>query len=617
MCGIGGILRANGGAPIDARHLESIRDTQAHRGPDDHGLWRSDDGAIGLVHRRLSIIDLTSAGHQPMESYDGRLRIVFNGEIYNYRELKRELIDLGHAFHTESDTEVILVGYAEWGEGVFDRLRGMFALALYDSRDGSVLLARDPLGIKPLYVARTGHDLVFASEVAAVRSVLETEPIDAEGVASFLEWGSIPPPLTLYENIRALPPAHFIRWFANGREETKEYWTLETELGKSLRMDEVEAAERVRAALVDSVTHHAIADVPVGAFLSGGVDSSALVGLLGEVTASAVRSVNLTFDEASLDESELAAKAASTYGADHQAVPIGVDEVRDRLPDAVASLDQPSIDGINTYFVSEACVKAGLKVAVSGVGGDEFFGGYLSFQRIPRIRSVHGWLGAVPGSDAALSGIEPLLGHLRRGRRMPKMLRALVYGGSAAGAYFVDRGLFSPPEVRRMLAPDVASSIDRVRPAGFLGGRLDLDGIPPEEHISAMEIRQYLQVQLLRDTDAMSMRHSLEVRTPLVDIGLLRDLMKVPTEHRLAGPAKKLLREAPNPSVPDALWNRRKQGFTLPFEQWIRDGAIDASGIVTDVLRPDVVDSIRTDVLAGRTHWSRLWALIVLDRFLH
>lgn len=552
-----------------------------------------------------------------MESADGRFQVVFNGEIYNYLELKNELVGLGCSFRSESDTEVILAGYAEWGAGVLDRLRGMFAFALFDARDGSVLLARDPLGIKPLYVGRDGQDLVFGSELASIRPILATQQFDAEGIASFLLWGSIPSPLTLYAGIRSLPPGHLLHWFPDGREETRQYWALESELGQSQAMDADEAAARARAALVDSVSHHAIADVPVGAFLSGGVDSASLVGLLGEVTSSPVRSINLSFDEASLDESALATRAAETYGADHMTVPIRVDDIRDRLPDAMAALDQPSIDGINTYFVSEACVKAGLKVAVSGVGGDELFGGYLSFQRIPRIQRVRSLLDAFPGGARASSAMEPLLGHLRRGRRMPKMLRALVYGGGPAGAYFVDRGLFSPPEVRRLLRPEFADAVDCVRPIDSLRSRLDLDGIPPEERISAMEIRQYLQAQLLRDTDAMSMRHSLEVRTPLVDIGLLRDLMQIPAAHRLSGPAKRLLREAPNPSVPERLWNRRKQGFTLPFEQWIRDGAIDSSKIGSDVLAPHAVESVRSEVMAGRTHWSRLWALVVLDQFVH
>ncbi len=615
MCGIGGILRPVGGEPVERERLETLRDAQSHRGPDDHGLWLSTDGTVGLVHRRLSIIDLSPSGHQPMDSADGRFRIVFNGEIYNYLELKQELLGCGQQFKTESDTEVILAGYAEWGERVLDRLRGMFAFALFDSRDASVLLARDPLGIKPLYYARDKGGIAFASEVNAIRPVLGSRSIDARAVADFLLWGSIPPPRTLYEEIRAMPAGHLMRWSKDGTIESRCYWTLESEFGQTLPMDEVEAAERARAALVDSISHHAIADVPVGAFLSGGVDSASLVGLLSESASTAVRSVNLCFDDPQLDESELAAFAARTYGADHLAVPIRVEELRERLPDAIGALDQPSIDGINTYFVSEACVKAGLKVAVSGVGGDELFGGYLTFDRVPRIRSLRRRMGWVPGVSRALSGLEPVLPRLTRGQVMPKLSRALVYGGSDEGAYFVERGLFSPPEVRRLLEPGSRAAMDDAGPVNSMMSRIDLRDLAPDERISAMEIRHYLQSQLLRDTDAVSMRHSLEVRTPLVDIGLLRDLMKIPAQHRRAGPAKKRLRESPQPPVPDALWNRKKQGFTLPFSTWIRDEEIGGRRIQSDFLAPESVEAIRTQVLGGRMHWSRLWALVVLDRF--
>ena len=545
-----------------------------------------------------------------MASADDRYRIVFNGEIYNYRELKRELSERGRTFRTESDTEVILEGFAEWGEGVVERLRGMFAFALYDTVSTSAFLARDPLGIKPLYYAETGDELAFASEVRALAAALPGPTLDPQGVASFLTWGSIPPPSTVYREIRALPAGHLMKWSPQGGVEVREYWRLESELGRSESMDAVEAMERVRAALVDTVSHHAIADVPVGAFLSGGVDSAALVGLLGEVTESSVRSVNLSFDEASLDESALAAHAAETYGSDHLDVPIRIEEIRERLPDAIDALDQPSIDGINTYFVSEASVAAGLKVAVSGVGGDELFGGYLTFQRIPKIRRIRDGIGRVPGANPLIRRFGPALGAASRGRRAPKMIRSLVYGAEDAGAYFAERGLFSPAEIRRIASPDVAEALEASGPAGSLHRRLDLGAVPPEERISALEIRQYLQSQLLRDTDAMSMRHSLEV-----DIGLLRDLMKVPARYRLEGPAKKMLRSAPAPPVPDRLWNRRKQGFTLPFERWIRDGSIAGAPIRNPLLRPEAVDSIRTEVLAGRTHWSRLWALVVLDHF--
>jgi asparagine synthase (glutamine-hydrolysing) len=293
-----------------------------------------------------------------------------------------------------------------------------------------------------------------------------------------------------------------------------------------------------------------------------------------------------------------------------------VDEIRDRIPDAMRSLDQPSIDGVNTYFVSEAAARAGLKVAVSGVGGDELFGGYSTFARIPRIMNARRALGRFPGLDRMLRDPDPWVGRVRQGRRLPKLVRALAYGQTEAGAYYAERGVFSPSEIRSLLDPEIAEAVDACEPRSSLSQQLDLEAIPPHERISALEMKQYLQSQLLRDTDATSMRHSLEVRTPLVDLELLRAAVKVPAEHRRAGPAKRALREAPNPPVPPAVWDRRKQGFTLPFETWLREGSIPSVPPRHPWLLREAQDSVSRSVSSGRLHWSRLWALIVLGNFL-
>lgn len=619
MCGICGILarpQSMGEEPVDKDQLEILRDAQRHRGPDDAGTWIAEDGSVGLAHRRLSIIDLSPGGHQPMATADGELQVVFNGEIYNFKELRAELQQCGHVFRTSSDTEVLLHGYREWGLAILDRLGGMFAFALYDSRSRTTLLARDPLGIKPLYYVDVGQRLVFASEIQALRKVIDDGDPDPEGIATFLYWGSIAPPRTLYRQIRALPAGSWMRWTPQGLEGPTAYWTLESEFGREQPMDWEEAAERLREALVDSARRHTIADVPVGAFLSGGVDSVALVGLLSETHPDPIRTVTLSFDEASLDESALARQAANLYGADHCEVPIRVDEIRDRMPDAIRALDQPSIDGVNTYFVSEAAVRAGLKVAVSGIGGDELFGGYLTFDRIPKIMDVRRRLDRIPGVERALRDPNPWVARATRGRRLPKLVRALAYGNDEAGAYYAERGLFSAPEIRSLLAPEIADAVEACEPRTSLTTRLDLEALRPEERISALEMRQYLQVQLLRDTDVTSMRHSLEVRTPLVDRDLLRAAVRVPAHLRRAGPAKRALREAPNPPVPEAVWNRQKQGFTLPFDSWLREGSIPSTPSRHPWLRRDAQDSVARSVASGRLHWSRLWALIVLGEFL-
>ncbi len=616
MCGIAGMLVRRGEGTVERAALMRLREAQRHRGPDDEGLWISEDRRTGLGHRRLSILDLSPRGRQPMTTPDGRLRVVFNGELYNFRELRRELGAAGHEFVTTADTEVLLHGWRAWGLGLLDRLRGMFAFALHDAERREMLLARDPLGIKPLYYAEVGGLLAFASEVQALRETFGAGGLDPEGVASFLLWGSVAPPRTFYRAIRALPAGSWLRVSEAGLEGPRTFWRLEDAFGRIEPMDAVESEARLREALVDSVRHHLVSDVPVGAFLSGGVDSSALVGLLAELHAGPVRTVTLSFDVAELDEARLAAEAARLYRTEHHEVKIGIEDARERIPEAVRALDQPSVDGINTYFVSEAAVRAGLKVAVSGVGGDELFGGYDGFARIPSIRGVHDRLARVPGLQPALPLLGRALEGLPRSRRGAKLARALRYGGSDVGAYFVERGLFSPREARALLTPELADAVDACEAGTELAARLRLEDLAPEERVSALEMRQYLQVQLLRDTDATSMRHSLEVRTPLVDRELLRAACRVPAALRRSGPAKRLLRVAPRPPVPDALWNRRKQGFTLPFDQWLRTGGIPIDLPAHPWLRADAVRAVARDFERGRVHFSRLWALLVLRPFL-
>ncbi|MEE8475355.1 MAG: asparagine synthase (glutamine-hydrolyzing) [Myxococcota bacterium] len=617
MCGISGLLVYADAEPVGERELRVLRDAQQHRGPDDEGLWISEDRRTGLGHNRLSIVDLSPRGRQPMTTADERFRLVYNGEIYNFRALRSELEECGHRFESDCDSEVLLHGYREWGLALLDRLRGMFAFALHDAERGETLLARDPLGIKPLYLSEYAGRLAFASEVQALRRIVPDRGIDPEGLATYLLWGSIGAPRTLYRSIRALEPGTWMRIGGDGIAGPSSYYRLEEEFGHAEGMDAVEAAESLRSALVDSVRHHMIADVKVGAFLSGGVDSSALVGLMAEVHDAPICTVTLAFDDPALDESDLARRAADLYGSEHHEIQIGTEEVRDRMGDAVRALDQPSVDGVNTYFVSEAAARAGLKVAVSGVGGDELFGGYRSFHRVPRILRTHAAATAIPGGGRALSAAAGLLQRLPRTRTRAALVRALEFGGDVAGAYYSERGLFSPAEVRELLAPEVVEAVEVCDPRMELNARVCPDSLPESERVSALEMRQYLQVQLLRDTDAVAMRHSLEVRTPLVDRDLLSAVARVPASLRRAGPSKLHLRQAPRPPIPEALWRRRKQGFTLPFDDWLRGGEISTTLPKHEWLRPEGVRRVAQDFERGRVHWSRLWALLVLREFLN
>ena len=616
MCGIAGIVNRGSTAPVQASELERLRDLQSHRGPDDAGIWLSPDQRIGLAHRRLSIIDLSSRGHQPMQSDNGRFCITYNGEIYNHRGLRKELEGKGFRFLSDSDTEVILHGYREWGSEVVQRLRGMFAFAIWDTERQEIFLARDPLGIKPLFYSDAGGRTSFASEPRALVSSLNRVDLDAQGIASFLLWGSIPSPHSLYANIRSLEPGSWLRISLAGKREEQTYWHIEDAFATQDRIADVDPDAALTAALRDSVRHHLVSDVPVGAFLSGGVDSAALVGLLAEMRPGSIETITLGFDDPELDESELARTAANLYGTRHHEIRLRLEDVRDRIPAAIEAMVQPTIDGINTYFVSEAAVAAGLKVAVSGIGGDELFGGYDSFRWIPRILRFHSRMRVFPGLAPAARRIARGCEGLDVSRSLARASRLLAHGATPFGAYFSTRGLFSPTEIGQLIDREFFDDLTKIDPCRWLESRVDLSRIREGDWVSALELRQYMQSQLLRDTDVASMAHSLEVRTPLVDRDLLTAVARVPAEARFAGRAKRALRNAPAHPLPASLWNRKKKGFTLPFDQWIRSGKLDLTLPDHPAFDQKALQRVRIGFESGRVHWSRYWALLVLGQYL-
>jgi asparagine synthase (glutamine-hydrolysing) len=603
---------------VDVHELVRLRDAQSHRGPDDAGLWTSADRMVGLAHRRLAIIDLSPGGHQPKSTPDGHLTITFNGEIYNHLELRRELEGLGERFLSSSDTEVILLGYRRWGHGVVDRLRGMFAFGIWDSVNRELFLARDPLGIKPLYYAEHDGRMAFASEVRALGSIVDLGEVDATALSDFLLWGSITSPATLHTRARSLEPGQWMRVHDSLDRTIHTYWRVEDSFGHTGGpYSQVEAFDQIAEALRDSVRNHLIADVPVGAFLSGGVDSVSLVALLMEIQDRPISTVTLSStDDPTLDESRLAARAAKFYGTEHHEIRLDIEEIRERIEAAADAMDQPTVDGINSYLVSEAAHRAGLKVAVSGVGGDELFGGYTTFRLLPRILAHHRRIHATPGGAWVSRHAARLFESPGLPRSAAKLARMLAHGATTEGSYYACRGLFSPDEVRSLLRPDFLAGTERIDPARRLAERIDLARVPVEDRTSALEVRQYLQSQLLRDTDAASMAHSLEVRTPLVDRTLLELVARIPASVRLASPAKRALRTAPRRVVPPEIWNRKKQGFTIPFDRWLRSRRLDLPLPTHPAFDPIAVADVARRFHAGELHWSRLWALMVAGRFL-
>jgi asparagine synthase (glutamine-hydrolysing) len=578
MCGINGIVSLGAGAPpIDVDELTRTRDAMRSRGPDAAGVWLSPDGRTGLGHRRLSIIDVSDRANQPMVSSEGDLVLTFNGEIYNFRELKEELERDGETFSTTSDTEVMLRMYRKYGEGMLPRLRGMFAFGIWDAWSRSLFLARDPYGIKPLYYANDGTTFRFASQVKAILAggaVSMTR--DPAGIAGFLLRGHVPEPFTMYEAIRQLPAGSSMTVTGDRVSEPRPYFSIAAVLRDAVN-EHRHYSDEERAAIIaegvrESVRYHLVSDVPVGAFLSSGRDSSTIVALAAE-TALSLQTVTLRFGEyigAEKDEAPLAAQVAMQYGTTHSTATVSGDEFRRELPRALAAMDQPSFDGLNSYFVCKAAAELGWKVALSGTGGDELFGGYTTFRIIPRVVRL---FGAFKHTPRAASVFRRLYGRMTSNpaRFSPKTAYTLQYCTSYEGAYLMKRGLFLPDEVASIVGKDVArEGLKRLNLLDSIRATITPDPGTPFARVAAMESALLLRNQLLRDIDWASMAHSLEVRVPLVDAFLLRKVAPAVFSTRKRD-GKVLLSRSPRHPLPEAILTRKKTGFTIPNVAWLDD----------------------------------------------
>jgi asparagine synthase (glutamine-hydrolysing) len=604
MCGIAGIYAYHYAAnPVDCSELKRIRDHMVPRGPDGSGIWVSPDERIGLGHRRLSIIDLTERGSQPMVNSRGNLAITFNGEIYNYRELRAFLESQGHVFYSDTDTEVLLHLYTEKREAMVHSLRGMFAFAIWDSERNALLLARDPYGIKPLYYADDGWTLRFASQVKALLAggKVSRDPEPAGQVGFFL-FGSVPEPFTTYQAIRSVPAGSTLWVDRVGPGEIKRYFSIAEAYcdGEADSRQKDEGGQRlvVHQALLDSVRHHLVADVPVGAFLSSGIDSAALVGLMREAGHKDIQTVTLAFDEfrgRHEDESPVAAQVAKHFETRHATRFISEREFSEDLPKIFDAMDQPSIDGINTWFVSKAAREFGLKVAISGLGGDELFGGYPSFSDVPLWARLLAIPGRIPGLGVASRKL--LAGLSSRSKVLsPKAISLLEYGKSFSGAYFLRRGLFMPWELDALADKDsVRVGLQRLEPIGSIRALLEPMPRTSFGRVAVLESSAYMRNQLLRDTDWASMAHSLEVRVPLVDSILLRTLAPIISRQN-SSHSKRLLIEGAGKLLPESVTRRSKTGFTTPLHTWMQRDS-----------RLQNWRSVGT-LAADHCHWARRWA---------
>ncbi len=578
MCGIAGIYSYHEDSPpVDQAELMRMRERMMARGPDDAGLWVSDDRRVGLAHRRLAIIDLSPAGAQPMHDPETGNWIVFNGEIYNHVKLREQLNRDGIVTRSHSDTEVLLKLYAQKGPAMLNMLRGMYAFAIWDASRRQMFFARDPLGIKPLYIADDGRTLRFASQVKALLAgQVDTRPEPA-GHAGFLLWGSVPEPYTLYRGIRALPAGHWL-FVANGMAGQPICYnnpTMGLRNVASVGPDAMGAAlHQIAAAVHDSVSAHMVADVPVGVFLSAGLDSTMLAACAANLGT--LRTLTLGFEEyegSIHDEAALAGEVAQSLGARHSLHRISAADFAHDRELLLAAMDQPSIDGVNTWFVAKAAAQQGLKVALSGIGGDELFGSYPSFSQIPRLRKTLQGFGELPLLGRIVrKGLSSVSGVLPS----PKYAGLLEYGSSLKGAYLLRRALFMPWEIGGLMDPDMAAEgLKELDTLSRLGATTE--GLNSERlAISALEIQWYMKNQLLRDADWAGMAHSLEIRVPFLDMPLFREFVEIPSLDPTQ--EKRLIARTVAPQLPEAVLNRPKSGFAVPTHQWLHPGALQRIG---------------------------------------
>jgi asparagine synthase (glutamine-hydrolysing) len=585
MCGIAVHFNSLGRAtPLDLRLIH-------HRGPDCSGEWTSPDGRCWLGNTRLAIVDLSPTGAQPMTDPATGNVIVVNGEIYNHRAL-REQLGPDVPWRGTSDTETLLHAYARWHHGLLNRIKGMFAFAIYDVAREELFVARDRLGVKPLYWTRDADSIRLASEVKVFGS--EARTITAESISGYLQWGACPERRLLFPDVEVLPPGHAMTISADGQMRTWRYWPAK----KTFASGAVDAAQTVRQLLEKAVEEHLLADVPVASFLSGGIDSSIVTALAAQKLEKKLQTYSVGFDSAEFDESPIALEVAQRYGTDHHRIQLSEEEVIQSVTEAVAHLDLPSVDAINTYIVSRAVAQHGVKVALSGLGGDELFGGYASFRDVPRLkllartpRTFRRALGAVGNLAARLADLPNTTdaGELARWRRR----------------FFTDEMIAEAGLPNRALPFECPVEL----PDDFA-------------RISWAELTGYMRRMLLRDADQMSMAVSLEMRVPFLDHELVEYVLGLPAaeKKRCAG-VKGLLIEACRDLLPASVYDRPKRGFVLPMRAWMLGplASFVAEGlresVARELLSPAFVRQLQAAFAADKLHWTRLWSIVVLGHF--
>ncbi len=622
MCGISGIVSAGSPDKIIPA-LQRMTDSIAHRGPDAQGMWN--DGLAYLGHRRLSIIDLSESGNQPMFSYDKRYVIVYNGELYNYRELRLQLQravqgtnERPYFFNTQTDTEVILAAYMRWGKDCLQKFNGMFAFAIYDKEEGTLFIARDRLGIKPLYYSFENGQLLFASELRAIlRSGLIEKKINRDAVPDYLQYQTVHAPQTIAQDIFMLLPGHFL-WLEKNELTNKEWWSLEKNVnyeseGRSYK----EICSDVKGLFYAAVERRLLADVPFGAFLSGGIDSSAVVGAMSQVARQKVNTFSVVFDEREFSEAQYARLVAKKFGTDHHEIKLSPQQFLEQVPEALNAMDHPSGDGPNTYVVSKATKKAGITMALSGLGSDELFCGYDIFKRSYQLEKQW-WLNLAPRLFRVPAGFA--LRNLKRDIASQKIAEVISRPAiNFTYSYPVARKVLDDRTVKALLGRE---ELPMNRVYRFLR-TLDFDDKGHRlSKYSIAEIGTYLQNTLLRDTDQMSMAVALEVRVPFLDYKLVEYVLGVNDKHKFPHTPKKLLVDALQDLLPAEIVQRKKMGFVLPWQLWMKNEMKDLCRQNLDNLEAFGLNSKKVNELwekflkdDPRLSWSRIWPLVSLGHF--
>jgi asparagine synthase (glutamine-hydrolysing) len=590
MCRIAGIYNLK--SESLERDILIMRDAMHRGGPDDAGVFLHSDLPLALGHRRLSFLDLSSAGHQPMKSANGRLQLIFNGEIYNFKEIRAELKQFGFIFHTASDTEVILASYEQWGKDCFRRFNGMFALAIWDEGEQEIILARDHAGIKPLYYYVEGEVLLFASEIRAFKALYPGWKAEEVWKPIFLLFGHLPEPYTTLKGVQTLEKGS---WLSVKLPSLKCcHGSFYKDDYEPKVFNEETALELTRDILPAAVKRHLISDAPIGLFLSGGIDSSLLTLLAAPILKEQLQTLSIQFEEAEYSEEAYQKIVIDITQAKHSAFRVGQKDFEDKLPDILMAMDQPSIDAINTYFISMHAKKCGLKAVLSGLGADELFGGYPSFHRFRNWR----YLNYIP------SFISKRLGKIDN-NRLSKLSYERFH--PMLSLYLMNRGLNTVEKAAELTGVDqkkIEEALNRIQvPAGVDYSSANAN--------SAMEMQLYMKNQLLKDSDYMSMWHGLEIRVPFMDKELVEAINSIAPLVKFRGTIpKSLLIESFATLLPAEIWHRKKQGFTFPFAYWLK---------TSEQLRPDSVTERKVfgQFSTGKAHWSRYWAVKVaaLEKF--